>query len=74
MQVCLFQRRSSNKKQTEHVAKCFRAEIRMDCKARMVISLDRSAGNYEVTNAVLEHNHLLHLPDTFHLMKSQQKV
>ena len=56
------------------MAKYFRAEIRMDCKARMVISLDRSAGNYEVTNAVLEHNHLLHLPDTFHLMKSQRKI
>ena len=52
------------KKQTEHVAKCFRAETRTDCKARTVISLDRSAENYEVTDVVLEHNHLLHLPET----------
>ena len=59
---------------TNRTAKCFRAETRTDCKARMVISLDRSAGNYEVTNVVLEHNHLLHLPDTFHLMKSQRKI
>ena len=62
------------KKQTEHVAKCFRAETRTDCKARMVISLDRSAENYEVIDVVLEHNHLLHLPETFHLMKSQRKI
>ena len=62
------------KKQTKHVAKCFRAETRTDCKARMVISLDRSAENYEVIDVVLEHNHLLHLPETFHLMKSQRKI
>ena len=40
----------------------------------MVIILDRAAGNYEVTDVVLEHNHLLHLPETFHLMKSQRTI
>ena len=62
------------KKETEHVTKCFRAETRTNCKARMVISLYRRAGNYEVIDVVLEHNHPLHLPETFHLMKSQQKI
>jgi len=31
-------------------------------------------GNYEVTDVVLEHNHLLHLPKTRHLMASQRKI
>ena len=62
------------KRQTEHVRKCFRAETRTDCKARMVIILDREIGNYEVTNVVLEHNHLLHIPEAFHLMRSQRKI
>ena len=61
------------KKESEHARKCFRAETRTDCKARMVISLYRGAGNYEVIDVVLEHNHPLHLPHTFHLMKSQRK-
>ena len=62
------------KKESEHARKCFRAETRTDCKARMVISLDRGAENYEVIDVVLEHNHPLHLPQTFHLMKSQRKI
>ncbi|KAG2632665.1 hypothetical protein PVAP13_2NG103318 [Panicum virgatum] len=62
------------KGQTDHVTKCFRAETRTDCKARMIVTVDRVAGNYEVTDVVLEHNHLLHLPETFHLMKTQRKI
>ena len=58
------------KGQTNHVRKCFRAETRTDCKARMSLMLDRGAGNYEVTEVMLEHNHLLHLPETRHLMAS----
>jgi zinc finger SWIM domain-containing protein 3 len=34
--------------------------------------LDRLAKNYEVTEVVLEHHHLLHLPQTRHLMASQR--
>jgi zinc finger SWIM domain-containing protein 3 len=30
--------------------------------------------NYEVTDVVLEHNHLLHLPKARHLMASQRKI
>ena len=62
------------KGQKDHVTKCFRAETRTDCKARMIVTVDRVAGNYEVTDVVLEHNHLLHLPETFHLMKTQRKI
>jgi zinc finger SWIM domain-containing protein 3 len=62
------------KGQTNHVTKCFRAETRTDCKARMSIILDRLVGNYEVTDVVLEHNHLLHLLETRHLMASQRKI
>jgi len=62
------------KRQTEHLRKCFRAETRTDCKARMVIILDQETGNYEVTDVMLEHNHLLHIPETFHLMRSQRKI
>ena len=62
------------KRQTEHVTKCFRAETRTDCKARMVIILDQETGNYEVTDVMLEHNHLLHIPEAFHLMRSQRKI
>lgn len=62
------------KGQTNHVPKCFRAETRTDCKARMSLILDRGAGNYEVTDVMLEHNHLLHLLETRHLMASQRKI
>ena len=40
----------------------------------MTLTLDRGAGNYEVTDVVLEHNHILHLPETRHLMASQRKI
>ena len=40
----------------------------------MCFQLDREAGNYEVTEVVLEHNHLLQLPQTRHLMISQRKI
>ena len=62
------------KGQTDHVTKCFRAETRTGCKSRMTLTLDRGAGNYEVTDVVLEHNHILHLPETRHLMASQRKI
>jgi zinc finger SWIM domain-containing protein 3 len=62
------------KGQTDYVTKCFRAETRTDCKAWMTLSLDREKGNHEVTDLVLQHNHLLHLPKTRHLMASQRKI
>jgi zinc finger SWIM domain-containing protein 3 len=40
----------------------------------MTLTLDRGQENYEVTDVVLEHNHLLHLPETRHLLASQRKI
>jgi len=54
------------KKESKHARKCFRAETRTDYKARKVISLDRGAGNYEVIDVVLEHNH----PSTYHILST----
>ena len=34
------------KGQIDHATKCFRAETRTDCKARMIVTVDRVAGNY----------------------------
>ena len=58
----------------DHEPKHLRAETRTNCKARMIISLDRVAINYEVIDIVLEHNHYLQLPQTCHLMASQIKI
>jgi hypothetical protein len=33
---------------------------------------DQEVGNYKVTDLVLEYNHILHTPETFHLMVSQR--
>ena len=54
----------------DHVTKNPRAETRTCCPVRMGITLDRVTGNYEVFDLILEHNHVLHLPQTFHLMTS----
>jgi hypothetical protein len=37
-------------------------------------SRSRERGDYEVTDLVLDHNHALHLPETFHLMSSQRNI
>jgi zinc finger SWIM domain-containing protein 3 len=58
----------------DHVPKHIRAETRSNCKVQMIILLDRVARNFEVTYVVLEHNHLLQLPQTFHMMASQRKI
>jgi zinc finger SWIM domain-containing protein 3 len=58
----------------DHVPKRAIAETRTNCKARMIISLDRVAKIFEVTYVELGHNHLLQLPQTCHLMASQRKI
>ena len=40
----------------------------------MGLTLDRVTGEYEVLDLILEHNHVLHLPRTFHLMTSQRNI
>jgi zinc finger SWIM domain-containing protein 3 len=40
----------------------------------MDITLDREVGDYQIHNLNLEHNHVLQLPGTCHLMPSQRKI
>uniref|UniRef100_A0ACD5Z4V7 Uncharacterized protein n=1 Tax=Avena sativa TaxID=4498 RepID=A0ACD5Z4V7_AVESA len=62
------------KSQADHEPKRIRAETRTNCKARMIVTFDRVANNFEVTEVYLEHNHLLQLPQTRHLLASQRKI
>ena len=48
----------------DHVTKCLRAETRTDCQVRMGVVLDQEKGKYNVADLVLEHNHILQLPET----------
>nr|AAP55110.2 transposon protein, putative, unclassified, expressed [Oryza sativa Japonica Group] len=58
----------------DHLTKCPTAETRTDCQVRMGVVLDLEKGNYKVADLVLEHNHILQLPETSHLMVSQRKI
>jgi zinc finger SWIM domain-containing protein 3 len=40
----------------------------------MGLTLNRVEGNYEAFDLILQHNHVLYLPQTFHLMTSQRKI
>jgi zinc finger SWIM domain-containing protein 3 len=40
----------------------------------MGLIMDREKENYKVADLVLEHNHMLQLPQTSHLMVSQRKI
>jgi zinc finger SWIM domain-containing protein 3 len=40
----------------------------------MGVVMDQVKGTYKVTDLVLEHNHILQLPQTSHLMVSQRKI
>uniref|UniRef100_A0ACD5TMQ1 Uncharacterized protein n=1 Tax=Avena sativa TaxID=4498 RepID=A0ACD5TMQ1_AVESA len=40
----------------------------------MGITIDREVGNYEIHELHVEHNHVLQLPGTCHLMPSQRKI
>uniref|UniRef100_A0A8R7UB52 FAR1 domain-containing protein n=1 Tax=Triticum urartu TaxID=4572 RepID=A0A8R7UB52_TRIUA len=62
------------KNQIDHEPKRIRAETRTNCKVRMIVSFDRVANFFEVTEVDLEHNHLLQLPQTCHLLASQRKI
>ena len=58
----------------DHTTKNPRAETRTGCPVRMTLTLDRVSENYEVLDLVIVHNHVLHLPQTCHLMLSQRKI
>ncbi|RCV31452.1 hypothetical protein SETIT_6G178400v2 [Setaria italica] len=58
----------------DHLTKCPRAETRTNCQAPMAVVMDQVKGTYKVTDLVLEHNHILQLPQTSYLMVSQRKI
>ena len=58
----------------DHNTKNPRAETRTGCPVRIGHTLDRVEGTYEVLDLVLAHNHVLHLPQTFHLLLSQRRI
>jgi len=58
----------------DYLIKCPRAETRTDCQVCMGLVLDQEKGKYKVVDLVLEHNHILQLPKTSHLMVSQRKI
>jgi hypothetical protein len=43
-------------------------------KVRSYPIMDQEKGNYKVSYPILEHNHILHLPQISHLMVSQRKI
>jgi hypothetical protein len=58
----------------DYLTKCPRAETRTNCQVHMNLRLDREKGNLIVSRLELEHNHMLHLPQTHHLLVSQRKI
>jgi zinc finger SWIM domain-containing protein 3 len=58
----------------DHLTKNPRGETRTGCDVHMCLSLDRVEGHYEVVDVMLDHNHGVYLPETFHLMLSQRKI
>jgi zinc finger SWIM domain-containing protein 3 len=71
--VCAKEGRRAQDKR-DHLTKNPRAETRIDCDVHMCLSLDRVAGHYEVVDVMVDHNHGVYLPETFHLMLSQRKI
>jgi len=62
--VCAKEGRRAQDKR-DHATKNPRAETRTCCPIWMGLTLDRVAGNYEVFDLLLAHNHVLHLPKPF---------
>ena len=53
---------------------CDRDDTRCNCHVRLYVKLEREMGKYVVSDFVEEHNHILHLPETVYMMRSQQKM
>ena len=51
-----------------------REETRTNCLVRLGVSLVRETGKYKVYDFVSEHNHVLHLPETAYMMRSQRMI
>ena len=51
-----------------------REETRTNCLVRLGVSLVQETGKYKVYDFVSEHNHVLHLPETAYMMRSQRGI
>uniref|UniRef100_A0A2N9I6R5 Uncharacterized protein n=1 Tax=Fagus sylvatica TaxID=28930 RepID=A0A2N9I6R5_FAGSY len=51
-----------------------RDDTRCNCHVRLYVKLERETGKYVVSDFVGEHNHILHLPETVYMMRSQRKM
>jgi hypothetical protein len=71
--VCANEGHRGKDKRDDQV-KCHRAETRTDCEVRMCLVKDKDSDEYKINDLNLEHNHVLHSPETFHLMVSQRKI
>ena len=58
----------------DHLYTCRRDEIKTNCHAQLFLSLVRENRKYKVYDLVAEHNHLLHLQETVHMIRSHQKM
>ena len=47
------------------------AETRTGCNAHMIIRLDKKKGKYFIHSLELNQNHILHIPQSTHMMPSQ---
>ena len=70
--MCEGGRRAQDKR--DHLTKNPRAETRTGCDVHMLLSFDRVAQHYNVVKVMLDHNHGIYVPETFHLMLSQRKI
>jgi zinc finger SWIM domain-containing protein 3 len=58
----------------DHLTKCPRAETRTEYQVHMNLNIDRKKQILKVSRLFLKHNHILHLPQTLHLLASQRKI
>ncbi|KAF2926872.1 hypothetical protein DAI22_06g161203 [Oryza sativa Japonica Group] len=65
-------KRYANKRKSDGKVRSFRYVCSKEVRIGLI--LDQKVGNYEVTDLVLDHNHILYPPETFHLMSSEMNI
>ncbi len=58
----------------DHLTNQLRQETRTNCPVWLGVSLVWETGKYKVYDFVAEHNHILHLPETTYMMRSQRRM
>ncbi|XP_057755426.1 protein FAR1-RELATED SEQUENCE 5-like [Arachis stenosperma] len=58
----------------DHLTKQPRAETRTSCQVRMSLKFARDIKKYVICDLELNHNHILQIPETSHMMPSQRKI